>query len=71
MKAHPMNEALRYSLPEPLLQAIVNLLNELPAGRVRPLLNAIEGECLQQDQAAATVQTPAPSQRRKKRAPTP
>jgi hypothetical protein len=67
-----MGDPRRYHLPEPLIQAIVNLLNELPAGRVRPLLNAIEGECLQQDQAAtATVQTPAPAPRRKKRAPTP
>jgi hypothetical protein len=54
-----MGEPRRYSLPEPMVQAIVNVLNELPAGHVRPLLNAIEAECLQQDQALPPVQTSA------------
>jgi len=42
-----------YTIPEPLMQSIVNTLNELPAGRVRPILNALESECAQQDQARA------------------
>lgn len=39
----------RYSLPEPLLQAVVNVLNDLPARVSRPLLNGIEVECAAQD----------------------
>lgn len=50
-----MTEPRRYSLPEPLLQAVVDVLNEQPARVVRGLLNAIEVECLQQDQAAASA----------------
>jgi hypothetical protein len=46
-------QATTYTLSEHLLQAVVSTLNELPAGRVRPLLNAIEGECVQQDKARA------------------
>lgn len=49
----------RYELPEEMLQAVVGLLNELPAGRVRGLLNALELECHGQDlarQEAATAQ---------------
>ena len=46
-----MNQPKRYSLPEPLLQAVVTVLNEQPARLVRGLLNAIEAECVQQDQA--------------------
>ena len=55
-----MTEPRRYSLPEPLLQAVVAVLNEQPARAVRGLLNAIEVECLQQDQsqAHAPLQTP-------------
>lgn len=59
----------RYSLPAPLLQGIVNTLNELPSRVSRPLLNAIEGECLQQDEAArlaTEVQAPAPRNRNRK-----
>ena len=43
-----------YALTEPLLQAIVATLNDLPAGRVRGLLNAIEASCMDQDKARAT-----------------
>lgn len=42
-----------YTLPAELLQAIVNHLNQQPAGAVRPLLNAIEVECVRQDRARA------------------
>jgi hypothetical protein len=46
-----MNEPVRrYSVPEPLLQAVVNVLNMLPAGQVRSLLNQLEAECVEQDQ---------------------
>jgi hypothetical protein len=66
-----MRDPRRYSLPEPLLQAIVNALSELPARVSRGLLNAIEGECLQQDaQSEAEVQTPARRPRAKTGGPT-
>lgn len=42
-----------YTLSENLMQAVVSTLNEMPAARVRGLLNAIEAECVQQDQARA------------------
>lgn len=42
-----------YRLPVQLLQAIVSTLGELPARQVRALLNAIEAECLRQDEARA------------------
>lgn len=38
-----------YSLPAPLLQHVVNLLNDLPAKTSRAALNAIEAECTRQD----------------------
>lgn len=47
----------RYSLPAPLLQAITNTLNDLPARVSRSMLNALEVECVQQDAAhAASVE---------------
>jgi hypothetical protein len=55
-----MDQPRQYSLPEPLLQQIVNILNELPARIVRPVLNAIEAETAAQDEAP--VKTPAPTQ---------
>lgn len=55
-----MDQPRQYSLPEPLLQQIVTILNELPARISRPVLNAIEAEATAQD--AAAVQTPAPTQ---------
>lgn len=51
----------RYSIGEMLMQAIVSTLNELPARQVRALLNAIEVECAQQDQAR-TLQAQAGQQ---------
>lgn len=56
-----MTEPARYSLPGDLLQAIVNVLNEQPARITRALLNAIEAECIKQDQARMV----APRGRRK------
>lgn len=44
-----MDEPVIYSLPANLVQAVVNILNELPARLVRPTLNAIEAECVRQD----------------------
>lgn len=71
-----MNER-RYSLPEPLLQAVVNVLNDLPARVTRGLLNAIEVETNGQDQQAAqdaaavgrAVQTPGRRRNRAEKAP--
>lgn len=40
---------ITYALPQKLVQAVVDLLNELPARASRPLLNGIEAECLRQD----------------------
>jgi hypothetical protein len=45
------SQTISYEVQEGLLQAIVATLNEMPAGRVRSLLNAIEAECQRQDQA--------------------
>lgn len=45
-----MNEQT-YVIPAPLLQHVVNLLNDLPARTSRTALNAIEAECARQDQA--------------------
>ena len=42
-----------YSINEQLLQAIVNQLNQQPAGATRGLLNAIEQTCFEQDKSAA------------------
>jgi hypothetical protein len=42
-----------YVIGETLLQAVVSALNEMPAARVRQLLNAIESECVTQDRARA------------------
>lgn len=44
-----------YTLPADLLQAIVHHLNTQPAGIVRGMLNAVEAECLRQDQAASPM----------------
>lgn len=44
-----MDDQVTYVLPQPLLQAIVGTLSELPARVSRALLNAIEAECLRQD----------------------
>lgn len=48
----------RYSLDAALLQQIVRLLESLPAGQTRHMLNAIEAECIAQDAQPA----PAPAQ---------
>ncbi len=51
----------RYSIGATIMQAIVSTLNDLPARQVRGLLNAIEVECLQQDEArAAPANAPLP-----------
>lgn len=63
-----MTNQTRYSLPAEVVQAIVNVLNDQPARVTRGVLNAIEAECLQQDQARA-VQTPAPRPAKSKRTP--
>jgi len=42
-----------YAIPENLLQALVGVVNELPAGRVRGLLNAVENLCMEQDKKRA------------------
>lgn len=42
-----------YVIGENLLQAVVSALNEMPAARVRQLLNAIESECVTQDRSRA------------------
>lgn len=44
---------MSYELSGELLQAIVNLLNELPAKVSRKLLNEIETETVKQDQQRA------------------
>jgi hypothetical protein len=45
-----MTEPLKqYSIPTDILQAMVNVINSLPAGQVRPLLNAIESVTQAQD----------------------
>lgn len=44
---------MTYNLPETLLQAIVGVLNQIPAGQSRALLNAIEYEVKQQDSDAS------------------
>jgi hypothetical protein len=44
---------MTYTLTQELVQAIVHTLNQQPAGTVRPLLNAIEQTCTEQDRAAA------------------
>ena len=46
MKSDP----IAYTVPAELMQAIVSTLNTMPAGQVRALLNAIEAECVRQDQ---------------------
>lgn len=38
-----------YSLPTHMVQAIVGILNQQPAGLVRVLLNDIEAACVAQD----------------------
>lgn len=43
-----MNES--YTFPAQVVQAIVSNLGEMPAIRVRALLNAIESLCAEQDQ---------------------
>lgn len=40
-----------YEIPDPMVQAIVHILNSLPAGQVRGLLNDLEATCKQQDEA--------------------
>lgn len=70
-----MNTPAPYTMPQPLLQAVVDYLNTQPAGAVRQLLNAIEGECMRQDleRTAAPQQAAKPARRRKAapEAPTP
>lgn len=46
-------EPTTYAFSQDLVQAIVSSLNEMPALRVRGLLNAIENECMKQDRARA------------------
>lgn len=38
-----------YALPDQLVQAVVDLLNEMPARASRGVLNALEAECTRQD----------------------
>lgn len=65
-----------YNLSAQLVQGVVNVLNQLPAGQVRGLLNQLETECTAQDaqqqpepvkpakakatKAAKPAETPAP-----------
>ncbi|MEO8804631.1 MAG: hypothetical protein ABI433_01000 [Burkholderiaceae bacterium] len=48
-----------YAIKTDLLQAIVSSLSSQPAGAVRGLLNAIESECVRQDQEHAEQATAA------------
>lgn len=51
-------ESPEYKIPGELLQGIVHVLNSLPAGQVRGLLNAIEQIASAQDsERAATKRT--------------
>jgi hypothetical protein len=54
-----MNQPTEYRLPANLLQAIVGNLNTQAAGATRPLLNAIEALCTQQDAEAEAQATDA------------
>lgn len=49
-----------YTLPAPLLQAIVDYLNGQPAREVRDFLNIIEVACLQQDAQRKAAASAAP-----------
>lgn len=51
-----MMNPVYYSLPAPLVQAIVSQLNEMPAKMSRGLLNAIEFECSEQDKARSQAE---------------
>ena len=42
-----------YTFQLKLLQEIIGVLNQLPAGQVRGLLNHIEQTCVEQDNARA------------------
>ena len=55
-----MNTPASYAIPQPLMQAVVDVLNALPAGQVRQLLNAIELTCAQQDAERAAPPEVAP-----------
>lgn len=44
-----------YTLSQPVMQAIVDVLGALPASQVRLLLNAIEAECAPQDAARCAL----------------
>lgn len=59
MMKKPTTPPRTYNLPEPMVQAIVHVLNNLPAGQVRGLLNAIEAETARQDDEAAAGPAPA------------
>ena len=50
---------MTYAIPDNLLQAIVGLLNSMPAGQSRGVLNAIEAECTKQDEKAKADQLAA------------
>lgn len=45
-----------YTLSAPLVQAMVDVINQQPARQVRELLNLIEAECKRQDDAAAQAE---------------
>jgi hypothetical protein len=67
-----MNTPTAYAFEEGLVQAIVHNLNAQPAAQTRQLLNAIEGECRQQDEArvqAARDQLRADIEKQLKEAP--
>lgn len=53
-----MNEPKTYTLPAGLVQATLNLLNEMPAKMSRTLINALELECGEQDVKRANEQAP-------------
>lgn len=46
----------RYSLPEPVLQAMINTLAKLPFTEVGELLGMVRAECQQQDAERAKRQ---------------
>jgi len=62
----PEREAINYSLPTDLVQTIVSILNELPAGRVRGVLNALEQTCTAQDEARQAAKLDALLEQRAK-----
>jgi hypothetical protein len=47
-----MQNQQTYTFPADLVQAVISQLNQAPAYQTRGLLNALESECLKQDQVA-------------------